>query len=54
MTNKKPSKDQELRCCKCFVTLERLKKDKICDCLIKIIDEKRHEKYICQLCLEGW
>lgn len=54
MTIKKPKKDQELRCCKCLVTLERLKKDGICDFLIKIVEEKGSEKYICQLCLEGW
>ena len=54
MIKKTPSKDQELRCSKCFVTLERLKTDKISDYLIKIIDEKGNEKYLCRVCFEGW
>jgi hypothetical protein len=47
-------KNKTLRCCKCLVTLERLKKDKICDYLIKIIDENGKEDFICRVCHEGW
>ena len=45
MVEKDPAKKQKLRCLKCFVTLERLKKDALCDYLIKLIDEKGDEKY---------
>jgi hypothetical protein len=44
----------KIRCCKCFVTLERLKQEKICDYLIKIIKEDGTEDYICRVCQEGW
>lgn len=46
--------EKKIRCCKCFVTLERLKEEKICDYLIKIIKEDGSEDYICRVCQEGW
>ena len=45
---------EKIRCCKCFVTLERLKQEKICDYLIKIVKEDGTEDYICRVCHEGW
>lgn len=44
----------KIKCCKCFVTLERLKKDEISDYLIKIIREDGKEDYICPICFSGW
>ena len=43
-----------IKCYRCFITLERLKKDKICDFLIKIIKSDGEEDHICPVCLEGW
>lgn len=45
---------QIIRCSKCFITLERLKKDGICENLLKIVDEGGREKNICRVCHEGW
>ncbi|VVB83547.1 Uncharacterised protein [uncultured archaeon] len=45
---------KKIRCCKCLVTLERLKEEKICDYLTKIIKEDGTEDYICPVCHEGW
>lgn len=44
----------KLRCCKCFVTLERLKKDGITDYLIKIAKEDGKEDYLCSNCFDRW
>jgi len=46
--------NKRIRCYKCFVTLERLKRDGINDYLIKIIKEDGKEDYICQVCFNGW
>ena len=43
-----------IRCSKCFVTLDRLRDDKICDYLIKIIKEDGKEDLICPTCFNGW
>lgn len=45
---------KKIRCYKCLVTLDRLKKEKICDYLIKVIKENGEEDYICRVCHEGW
>ena len=42
------------RCCKCYITLDRLKKDGITDYLVKIIKEDGTEEYICPQCIGGW
>jgi len=55
MSESMPKKQgKKIRCCKCFVTLERLKEEKICDYLIKILKEDGSEDYICRVCHEGW
>lgn len=46
--------NKKIRCYKCLVTLERLKEEKICDHLVKIIKEDGTEDYICRVCQEGW
>lgn len=51
---KKYSKISEFRCSQCFITFDRLIKDKICSYLIKIINENGDEKYICKVCFQGW
>lgn len=43
-----------LRCDKCFITLEKLKKDKLSPFLIKITDGTGGKKQICRLCFEDW
>lgn len=43
-----------LRCSKCFITLSRLKADKITDFLVKIAKEDKSESYLCTTCLNGW
>jgi hypothetical protein len=45
---------KKLRCYKCLMTLERLKEEKICDHLIKVVKENGEEDYICRVCEEGW
>lgn len=47
-------KKKIIRCCKCLVTLERLKKDRICSYLIRIIKDNGAEDYICSTCFNGW
>ncbi len=42
-----------LRCCKCFITLQRLKEDKVTDYLLKIVKEDK-EAFICPPCFHGW
>ena len=42
-----------IKCHKCFITLERLKKDGISEYLIKIVKDGK-EDYICPVCLSGW
>jgi hypothetical protein len=44
----------KLRCCKCFITLEHLKKTGIDDYLIRIVLEDGKEDYICSVCQKGW
>jgi uncharacterized protein with PIN domain len=46
--------EKKLRCSKCFVTLERLRQDGISKYLIKAVDEKGEECYLCPNCLNGW
>ena len=47
-------KEKKIKCSKCFVTLEKLKKDNICDYLVKIVNEDGDEDYICPVCYGGW
>jgi len=46
--------NKRIKCCKCFITLERLKNDGIGEYLIKIVKENGKEDYICIVCLNGW
>ena len=43
-----------IKCCKCFITLKRLKEDKITELLLKVVNEDGEEKYLCPICFEGW
>jgi len=45
---------KQIKCCKCFITLKRLKEENIAEYLIKIIREDGKEDYICPNCLEGF
>jgi hypothetical protein len=42
-----------ISCAKCFITLEKLKKDGIGDYMLKAVNEDG-EFYICKSCLDGW
>lgn len=53
-SGKDTQKNSILRCSKCFITLERLKKEGLSTVLIKVVDENNNEKYICRVCFEGW
>ncbi len=45
---------ENLRCSKCFITLDRLKSDNITSFLVKIITTDKNESYLCTTCLNGW
>ncbi|MFH1326508.1 MAG: hypothetical protein ABIH59_00075 [archaeon] len=44
----------KIKCFKCFITLEYLKKENIAEYLVKVIKEDGKEDYICPNCLEGF
>jgi uncharacterized protein with PIN domain len=51
---KKMSGVKKMRCSRCLITLEKLKKDGVGDFLVKVVDENKKEKYLCRVCFEGW
>ena len=46
--------DKKLRCGKCFVTLQHLKEEGICDYLVRIVKEDGQEDSVCPTCFNGW
>lgn len=40
----------EIRCCKCLVTLERLKRDGICSRLLVVARADGGQEYLCNIC----
>ena len=45
--------DKRLRCFRCLVTLERLKRDNCGDYLVKVARDDGTEDHICRVCLAG-